>query len=563
MKIPIDQFEQYIDESILKRGHSYFTNGYVESVEELSSGNYEAIVSGTENYRIAFSIKDRHFLNASCTCPYDYGPVCKHMVAVFLYILQEELGMEAPKTKKPRKKRKTIQDQVSEILLELSSEEITGFVKEQTQMNREFRELFLARFAHLTQKTDKKFYHAQVKRLLGAAKGRKSYLDYQGSREASILVGELLETGTGFLQQNKYLDAFNIATAVLEEMTKALDFADDSNGDIGYCIDGAYEILGVLSEGQDLPESFRKHYFEYTINAYNKEIFQGWDWHLGMLGMAVQLARGAKEIETVKSLLKEIKKEKYDYEYREAQNMMYALIEKAEGKNEADDYMLQNIENTDFRKKAIDRAISAKDYAQAITWAKEGIAQDAKERPGIVHDWERCLYRIYKTTRETEKAIQYAKSLFKSNFHNELDYYEELKKLIPKEKWEDFVENLLSEITNARGYGKRELVLKIFIAEKMWPRLLAFVKNNVGLEQLHYYEKYLLDDYRDEIVGLYISGIQEYLKNSVGRKYYKRAAKHIKHIKLLGSLEKANQLKTQLMEKYANRPALLEEFAKI
>lgn len=88
-------------------------------------------------------------------------------------------------------------------------------------------------------------------------------------------------------------------------------------------------------------------------------------------------------------------------------------------------------------------------------------------------------------------------------------------------------------------------------------------KENVSLEYLHHYEKYLLDDYRDEVIAVYILGTQKYLKDNVGRKYYRRAVKYIKHIKLLGSPEKANQLKTVLMEQYANRPALLEEFSKI
>ncbi|WP_310992973.1 SWIM zinc finger family protein [Aequorivita marina] len=563
MKIPIDQFEQYIDETILKRGHSYFKNGNVDAVEELSDHNFEAIVSGTDNYRITFSIEDRHFMNASCTCPYDYGPICKHMVAVFLYVLQEELGLDAPKAKKPRKKRKTIQDQVSEILAELSPNELADFLKEQTEMNREFRELFLARFAHLTQKTDKKFYHAQVKRLLRAAKGRHSYLDYQGAREASILVSELLDTASGFLQKNKHLDAFNMAAAILEEMIKALDFADDSNGDIGYCIDGAYEILNTLSREEDLPEKFRKHFLEYSLKTYKKKLFKGWDWHLGMLGMAVSLVRDPKEIVTLKSLLIAVDKEEYDYEFREAQNLMYFLIGKSEGEQKAYSYLLENLDNYNFRKKAIDQAIKAKEYQQAITWAEEGIAQDTKDRPGLVHDWQRRLYQVYKEKENTEKAVHYAKALFISNFHNELDYLEELRKLIAKDEWKDFIESLLAEITNSRGYAKRVLVEKILIAEKMWPQLLVFVKKEVGLEHLHNYEKYLLNDYRNEVIACYALGVQKYLKDNIGRKYYRRAAKYIKHIKILGNPEKANELKTDLMEQYDNRPALLEEFAKI
>ena len=48
MNIPLDEFEQHIDEDILKRGLLYFKKGYVTSVDELSGGDYEAIVEGIE-----------------------------------------------------------------------------------------------------------------------------------------------------------------------------------------------------------------------------------------------------------------------------------------------------------------------------------------------------------------------------------------------------------------------------------------------------------------------------------------------------------------------------------
>ena len=49
MQIPLNQFEQYIDETILKRGLRYFKNGQVHEPEEISPGVYEAIVEGTED----------------------------------------------------------------------------------------------------------------------------------------------------------------------------------------------------------------------------------------------------------------------------------------------------------------------------------------------------------------------------------------------------------------------------------------------------------------------------------------------------------------------------------
>ena len=52
MKIPLDQFEQLIDEKILQRGLDYFQKGRVHDLEEVSPHNYEATVEGSEDYMV-------------------------------------------------------------------------------------------------------------------------------------------------------------------------------------------------------------------------------------------------------------------------------------------------------------------------------------------------------------------------------------------------------------------------------------------------------------------------------------------------------------------------------
>ena len=94
MHIPLSHFEQYIDESILSRGLSYFRNGHVTTFEALSPDEFEAIVQGTEDYRVILKIQGDSINEYSCTCPYDYGSVCKHIAAAFFYMQQEELNLK-------------------------------------------------------------------------------------------------------------------------------------------------------------------------------------------------------------------------------------------------------------------------------------------------------------------------------------------------------------------------------------------------------------------------------------------------------------------------------------
>ena len=125
MLIPLNQFEQIIDPTILKRGLSYFKNGNVDEPEELAPGEYEAIVSGSEQYIVRLSLKNNIVTEHDCDCPYDMGPVCKHIVAVIFALLDDTLNEEKPQkskrsTKKnsgkPVEKKQTVSQQIDDIL---------------------------------------------------------------------------------------------------------------------------------------------------------------------------------------------------------------------------------------------------------------------------------------------------------------------------------------------------------------------------------------------------------------------------------------------------------------
>jgi len=91
MNIPLNQFEQIIAPTILERWFSYYKKGYVTRFEEISNGEYEAIVLGTEVYIIHLKVENNIITEHQYDCPYDMGSICKHIVAVILYLQQDKL----------------------------------------------------------------------------------------------------------------------------------------------------------------------------------------------------------------------------------------------------------------------------------------------------------------------------------------------------------------------------------------------------------------------------------------------------------------------------------------
>ena len=134
MEIPLNEFEQLIDEKILKRGLSYFKGGAITDFSEIPSGEYEAIVSGTEEYTVQIKIRNNIITEHNCDCPYDMGAVCKHVVAAIIYLQQDELELNQSSITSPKKnKTKSVSQQVQELLKAISHNELIDFVQENSK----------------------------------------------------------------------------------------------------------------------------------------------------------------------------------------------------------------------------------------------------------------------------------------------------------------------------------------------------------------------------------------------------------------------------------------------
>jgi uncharacterized Zn finger protein len=566
MQIPLTQFEQYIDETILKRGLQYFKKGHVHEPEEISPGVYEAIVEGSEDYTVQLTLKNGIITEYVCDCPYDFGPVCKHVAAVIFYLQQDELELgnktkraKTSQTSKPAK-RKTVAEQVDELLEKATHAELKQFVREQVSQNAQFRNLFLSSFAQHNSNESKELYVKQVKSILKTASDRDGFIDWSAAKLVGIAVDNLLESARKQIDNCNYKSAVFICTAVMEQMTEALQYADDSNGEIGGRIDAAYEMLYNIAQEQS-SEEIRKLIIEYCFTSFDKQIYSGWDWHIGILRLAALLLKTEEETERI---FKQIDKDqRSDYEIERAQNIKYEILLKTKGENAAEKYLEQNITNSKLRRVAIQKALEKRDFEKAASLAENGVSYDLKDRPGLAKEWYDWLLKIAQAQNDSEKIIEYARLLFIDNFRNEQDYYMIMKQQVKPEEWNAFVEAVIQDITTKKRWLDIGLIASIFIKEEWWNRLLELVKKSPDLNTIDRYEKHLSKNYSKEIIELYANGILNYMKNSMGRDHYQNACRYIRKIIKMGGRDKANGIISYLRAEYPKRKALMEELDKI
>jgi len=565
MKIPINQFEQYINETILARGLSYFRKGIVNEPEEIAPGTYEAIVEGSDNYIVQITLEKGIITEHVCNCPYDYGPICKHVAAVLFYMQQDELDIKqkksgAKKEMKPRKKRKTKADHLVELLDKVSHEELKKFIVEKTTLDRSFRDFFLNSFAHHHPGESKKQYSQQVKSILRSAKGRHGFIEWSATRKVGTQINQLLNAAEKHLENNNDQSAFYISIAVMEEMTAALQFSDDSDGDIGGCIGSACEKLYNIAN-KPLKDELRKQIFDYCIDAFQKNIYSGWDWHVDVLHLASTVLLSDKEFDTLMQVMENATYSEYEWEA--AQEISYQILLKIKGENEAGEFLEENLDNSRLRRTAIAKAIDYKEYEKARNLALEGIKHDEENKPGQAKEWYDWLLKVAIKTMDKEKTIAYARYLFIDNFRQEQDYYRILKKHIPPEQWDSYVNEMVRDIKAKSRWQDTHFIAGIYIREEWWDKLLQIVKATPELNTISNYEKYLSKDYSEELVEMYAAAIISYLDQHTGRKHYQLVCRYLRRIIKLGDRNRANELIDKFRKDYRARRALLEELNRV
>ena len=560
MKIPLNKFEQLIDDKILKRGLSYFKGGAITDFSEISSGEYEAIVSGTEEYTVLIEISNNIIVEHNCDCPYDMGPVCKHVVAVIFYLQQDELELNKPNFTIPKKtKTKSVSQQIQELLKAISHNELIDFVQENSKKDKKFRNYFLASFGHLSQNQSKEFYQKQIHSILLTAAGRDGWIGWSDMKYVVNTTEPFLENAEKYLVGNNFENVFFISTALLEEMTEAFQYGDDSNGDLGYFVESAMELLSKLAQ-EKLPKILKQEIFEYCISSFKEKIFEGWDWHLGILRIAAELIDDEDEANIILTCLGTIKGE-YEREY--AQSFKLDLLRKFKDEKEVEKYTNKHISNSAIRTSEIEKAFESENFERVLELSEDGIKCDKQDKPGLVKVWYNWLLKVAQAQKNTAKIIEYSRFLFIDNFHPEQNYYQILKENIDDENWHPFLEEIINEITPRNRWTYTELIREIYINEEWWDRLFLMLKQNLSLENIQQNEQYLTKDYSSELIELYYERITNFVEKNIGRNHYQTACKYLRRMKKLGGNDQVKNLIESFRKQYPQRKALMDELTRV
>jgi hypothetical protein len=566
MALTLENFENVIDPEILERGWQYYQSGHVRNLTEENDTEWTARVRGTVNYEVVIEQAAGGELECECTCPYEWGPYCKHVAAV-LYAIREQPGerteTKARPAKAPKQKAK---DRLRSILEGVSREALIAILAEQFEKDEAFANRVLTQYSE--EIPHKSVYARRVRESLKAGRGEYGFIDYWGASTAVADIHEMLDEADTLLASGKAHKTVPMLQAIIEGLVPALQDADDSNGEIGGAIEETFERLERAAEL--LPAAEKRGFLSYCLAEAFQEKYAGWDWKWDWLRVAGKLVGSQQERNEVFQALDRMAGQRptgaefmAGYDKEVAAHIKLTVIEREDGPQKALEFMVQHQSMEGIQQRLVQYYLDQGKLAEAKKVCEEALWQLEVRAPRHLHRhvYEQFLLAIAQREGDTQEIIRKTKALFMSggDFH----YYDLLKQTVRPAEWPLVVQELIQDLAKTRNdWGPGPYYLpEIYAREGMWDKLLEMVRQE-RISLLEHYRKPLEERYPAEICALYEQAIYRNMVTSSSRKVYQEVCQYIIRMKKLGQPERANQIIRELQAKYPKRRALMEELEK-
>ncbi|NOX37711.1 MAG: hypothetical protein GXO78_09260 [Calditrichaeota bacterium] len=560
MNITLNDFEHLIDPIVVERGLDYFQNGQVIECIPLPNGEYRAIVRGLADYTVLLKLKNGEILDYRCDCPYDWGPFCKHIVAV-LYYLRAGKSIKGPKesTIELGEDAPPVSRQFIELLEKVSYADLKAFVKAFGKDDLSFQNRFLLTFAHLLDESPETFYRQYIATLIPDVTDEQGQMDWYEMKLWERDMDVVISFGMRHYQAGNFQHAVAIFMAVVDTLVQRIRFEYDDHGTVSEFIQFSCNLLQKMAS-IGLPESLRKTLFDFCMEAFEQPAYADWDLQANLLEIAQHLVKEEHEANQVLACLDAIME---GYQQERVQVLKYELLKRFKSETDVQKFVREYISNPRIRCREIEAALKNRDFEQATALAREGIRSAESNPLADVSEWYHWLLKIAQLQSDKARIIEYAAFLFIHALQNREDYFRILKQTVEKEAWADFLESLIERIQSSAGWRAKELLQKIYIAEQIWDRLFLLVKENASLEFIEMNEHYLKEDYSRELVQLYSQCLISFLEKNTGRSHYRTACRFLRKMKKLGGSKQVEELVAYFKTTYPRRRALMEELKRI
>ena len=566
----LNNFEKLIDPVIVSRGQRYFQDGCVTSLEQTDELNYQLQVTGTDKYIVNVELDAQHnIINSSCDCPYVKGEFCKHQVAAFLALRASKAGdVEEPlavsTTVRPRQSKPApLQKRSLEsILTSQTKENLVDFLLDLANESEELDQRLRFEFNQADEQQELQQSVRLIRSYIDRCSGRHGFVEYGYTAEATQGAKLVLDKARSAIEKNNMLHALDLILNVLHEMMKLLNNCDDSDGDVGDVIMVCLDIAGELAARDNTDQAVREGLFNKLLAESGHKRYEGWtDWKLRLLEFCADFADQPAFRKKLEKKLSDLTGDKTDLSWSSQYNkekislIHYKLIQKFDGPQAADAFLMDNLTYPAFRRMAIESAMQQNDYDAVIRLALEGERQDGGMR-GVLNAWRKARYAAYQLSGQLDHQRELAMSFIKDG---SFEFYLNLKKTYSPADWKVVYPQIIRDLSKSR-WPSAGIYTQILIEEHEFAKLLDYVKKFPAV--ILNYDRYLTNDFKEDVIALYEVYIDQLAEQSSNRKQYQDLCAIIRRYGKIGGQNRVRAIAENLMQKYTRRSAMRAELSK-
>lgn len=527
----------------LTKGYSYFHNGSVVKLW-IENGVYKAHVEGSELYTVTISEK-KGDIQADCTCPYDWGGACKHIVAAMLAIVHD----------KAIKKHKKNTEDIKTLIENVDAGRLKTFLFEILSGDAALMEDFkiFAKGKKETANTSEK-YKKEILSQFNKLNGIEYYYDdYHDSYEHPIsnILDEFSETAEKYASQGNYKETIKIYQGICDACNESLrnERLEDFYDDIHYAAEQAVDSMSDHIRNLSLSINDKKPYLDYLLQAYNtflnKEVFR---------------AVFPKVINTTEEADYVLSKQDVDLI---PPIVLSLLIVKGEpelvssfGEKHYKEYPEMAVPLSAFylKRNQRDKAIATAEKALEQIQGKSKDFRFGFHLPDEQKGLREFLDGCYRSESDYPKILE---NLIMLIFQErEIAYYKRLKKVIKTEEENKIIIERLEKLLD----DDYDLLFKIYSIEDDYEKMLKLAKKSIRFDVFNMIVKKIRDRYPEECFELYKKKINTFIEDVKKRDAYRQAAYWLKLMKEIpGKQDKFRKYIEHLREKYRRRPAFIDE----
>jgi len=514
MKLTCQNWRDQIDPAILERGYDYWSKGKIFELSE-TDGGHKAIVAGTDNYEIEVIKKDDELLTI-CDCPYDLGPICKHEVAVLLAV---ENGL---KDFTPRKRR------VEGTVSREPKRPVTPTTK--ISLRKSINDL--SEFSYID------LIRNDVRRAT-----RHGFIDWDQAWQAAENAYGLLDEAEE-IASNDASKAIEICLAIIKGLTPTLKKSDDSDGEIGGAIDGAFDLMIKIS--QNLPSA---ELCEECLK--NATIQQNIDWGFDKdwLHAAINFA---PEQNLADPVLSSIRKLRTSHNFDYAADQLEADWLTKWQPDQLEKYLRGHLDNLSLMQRLITLKLDDGDLAEA----KNLLAEMLGKINGPYHEWA-LDKKLWIAEQEKDLPAQTAvlHELILTSSDKYCLYFSQYKKLVSEKQWRETLQKL-AKINVYHSAG-------IYQNEQMWDESMELIEQTKNVWLLNNVYQILARQFPERVAQAYIKIVENNLASTSNRDFYAEQVRYLRRAKKLGLHEETEALANELITTHPNRRAMVEELRKL